>query len=100
MDLQIKVALITGFFTLSSAIITATIAALISRRWLNQEKLKEQLETAKKDIEFLLLLEDKLYEDLQVLQNMKGSPKLKYRALMFRRGYKFSGKFTLSRVRT
>lgn len=99
LDVPVKAAIVGGAFTLVGAIITASIAALISHKWLNQEKLKENLDKAKQDIDFLLTLEETLLSEIKLLTNSETSPKRKYRARVLAQGFKWSGKFTRSRIK-
>ena len=57
MNIEIQVALINGGAMVIAAIITSIVAALIGRKFLNEQKLKNLVITAAKDIEFLLVVE-------------------------------------------
>jgi hypothetical protein len=54
---EVLAASISGGATITAALLAAIAAAIIGKKFAGREKLKSDLETAKKDIEFLLAVE-------------------------------------------
>ena len=94
---EIQVALISGMFTVLSALIAAFAAAIIGQTIANRRELQTKLTAAISDIEFLLAVEELHCENNK--QHLGESRKLKIRKLARDRGVEFSGKFTPGRVR-
>ena len=97
-DPQIIAAIIQGIFAILATTIAAYTAANIGKKIYNQEKLKSNLDIAKKDIEFLLAVENKHCEKHK--SNEGTSYKNTIRDII-RSDYnlKWSGKFTPGRVK-
>lgn len=92
MDPVIQAAWIEFFGTVTAAL----VAGIIGVRWLNQQKIEQQLKEAKADIRFLLEVESISAErqtpdkPLSALRKNRSEAKL--------RGFYWSGKNTKSRV--
>ena len=92
-DPQIIAAVIQGASGIAAAIIAATAAALIGRKFVKQAKLRESLRMAVSDIAFLLAVEA---AHCEIHREQSGSSlKLKIReAVRESEGTDYSGKFT------
>lgn len=94
---EIQSALISGIFTVLSAIIASVAAAIIGQNIADRRQLQKDLEIAFNDIAFLLEVEELHCENNK---NMTGaSRKNTVRAAARDAGLSFSGRFTPGRVR-
>lgn len=96
-NIEIQVAIISGTFTVISALIAALAAAIVGQKIANRRKLEEKLELAIKDISFLLEVE-KLHCQHNK-EKLGESRKNKTRDEVRNSGLEFSGKLTPGRVR-
>lgn len=94
---QVFIPILQSTTTMLSSVLTAVVAAWFGRKWLKQEKLKEQLQIAKSDLEFLLTVEATLYEHVKTETGV--NLKRKIRASVMSKGFKWSGLNTLSSVK-
>lgn len=97
-DTQIQVAIISGTFTLLSALIAATAAGLLGKYIANRQALQDDLQIAIGDIDFLLQVE-RLHCDFNK-KTFDESRKILVRRELRNSGISFSGKFTPGRVRS
>ena len=93
----IQAALISGIFTVLSAIIAAVAAAVIGNTIADRRKLQEKLKIAIQDIAFLLEVEENHCE--QNKRHNEPSRKNSVRNEVRDTGLDFSGQFTPGRVR-
>ena len=94
---EIQAALISGIFTVLSALIAAVAAAVIGQIIADRRKLKRDLAIAINDIAFLLAVEELHCEHNK--QALGQSRKNTVRTVVRDAGPSFSGKFTPGRVR-
>ncbi len=95
---EVIAASITGICTVLAAGIAAIAAAVIGKRFLNQETLRAQRDKAFGDIEFLLAVEE-AHCSLHKAKNGE-SNKIRVRSRVAReRQLEWSGKFTPSRAK-
>ncbi len=94
---EIQAALISGIFTVLSALIAAVAAAVIGQTIADRRKLERDLAIAINDIAFLLAVEELHCEHNR--QTLGQSRKNTVRTLVRDSGPSFSGKFTPGRVR-
>ena len=97
-NIQIQAALISGIFTVLSAIIAAIAAAIIGKTIANGRQLEDDLETAIDDIAFLLKVERIHCEDNKRTNSSLGKNTVRDAAR--NAGLGFSGKFTPGVVRS
>ena len=98
-NIEIQAAIISGIFTLVSALIAALAAAVVGQNIANRRKLEEKLNTAIDDISFLLEVE-KLHCQHNREHLGGESRKIITRNKVRDSGLEFSGKFTPGRVRS
>ncbi len=94
---EIQAALISGIFTLLSALIAAIAAGIIGNTIADRQKLQEKLKIAIQDIAFLLEVEESHCEHNK--HNNRPSRKNTVRNEIREAGLYFSGQFTPGRVR-
>lgn len=94
---EIQAALISGTFTVLSALIAAVAAAIIGNTIANRRKLQEKLKTAIQDIAFLLKVEEFHCEHNK--RNNRPPRKNTVRDEVRDAGLYFSGQFTPGKVR-
>jgi hypothetical protein len=97
-DTNIQVALISGSFSLLTTIIAAVVAQIISQEILNRKKLKEDLNLAVKDIEFLLEVEAE-YGNLLTQYEGSTQKNIIRKTVKQEKNLHFSGKFTPGRAK-
>lgn len=97
-DPQIIAAIIQGIGTVTASLIAALAAAIIGRKFLNQERLRSNFHTALADIEFLLAVEA---EHCEIHKDIDGqSNKNNIRKKVSSTGLEWSGKFTPERAKS
>jgi hypothetical protein len=96
MSPEVQSAVISAFGSILSTVIGAATAALIGRRFLNQEKLKRDLQVAISDIEFLLLVEK---EHCAESKERNGRSNFQTVRNRIRACHPWSGKFTPGRAK-
>ncbi len=96
-DPQIVSALISAVGSLITAVVTAVVALVIGKKFARVAKLKAQLSTAARDIEFLLEVE-RHHTNLHRERDAK-SMLLTVRRLAKSNGYSWSGQFIPSRTK-
>lgn len=94
---EIQSALISGIFTVLSAIIASVAAAIIGQNIADRRQLQKDLEIAFNDIAFLLEVEELHCENNK--STTGSSRKNTIRAVARDAGLSFSGRFTPGRVR-
>ncbi|WP_121968498.1 hypothetical protein [Leptolyngbya sp. BC1307] len=94
---EIQAALISGIFTVLSALIAAVAAAIIGNTIADRRKLQEKLKIAIQDIAFLLEVEELHCEHNK--RSNRPSRKNTVRNEVRDAGLDFSGQFTPGRVR-
>jgi hypothetical protein len=93
---EVQTAIISAFGSILSTAIGAATASLIGRRFLNQEKLKRDLQDAISDIEFLLLVEK---EHCAESKERNGRSNFQTVRNRIRAYHSWSGKFTPGRAK-
>ncbi len=96
-DPQIVSAIIQSVGAIIATVIAATTAALIGKKFLKQERIQNDLDTAKKDIEFLLVVEKEHCDKHK--SNDGTSYKNTLRKIVIENGFEWSGRFTPGRVK-
>lgn len=98
MDPQIVSSIIGGGCTVFATVVGAVTAALIGKRFADMDELRRKLDEARKDVEFLLAVEE-VHCDIH--REMEGSSsKNKIRDLVrSERGLEWSGRNTPGRLR-
>ena len=97
MEPQILSSIISSAGTIAAAVIAAVTAKIIGRKFLDRERLKNDLETAVKDIEFLLSVEEIHCGNNREMDGH--SSKNKVRDMVRDSGIEWSGRFTPGRVK-
>ncbi|MGB3299506.1 MAG: hypothetical protein WBA76_14675 [Phormidesmis sp.] len=98
-DTAIQAAVVSGIFTVLSALIAAIAAATIGQAIAKGSKLKADLKTACDDIKFLLAVE-KLHCDRNEQELQQSLKNVTRREVTASTGLAFSQKFTPGRVRS
>lgn len=96
METEVIAAFISGGGTLLATLIAAWVAHAFGRRWLDQDKLRRDLITARKDILFLLELERHYVELAKTTQAIPGLKTMRAGARVQR--LEWSGQNTRSRI--
>ncbi len=96
-NIEIQAALVSGIFTVLSALIAAVAAAIIGNTIADRQKLQEKLKIAIQDIAFLLKVEEIHCEHNK--RNSSPSRKNVVRDEVRETGLDFSGQFTPGRAR-
>jgi len=97
MDNQIISSVIQASGAIIATVIAATTAAIIGKKFQNQEKLKDKLKETREDIAFLLAVESEHVEKNKI-KNEEGH-KNKIREEVRNKGFKWSGNNTPGRLR-
>ena len=96
MNPEIQPAIISAFGSILSTAIGAATASLIGKRFLKQEKLKQDLEAAISDIEFLLLVEKEHCTESKERSGRSNFQTVRNRIRVY---HSWSGKFTPGRAK-
>lgn len=95
--IEVITTLISGFFGLLSTLVAAICAAIIGKRFHNSALLKAQLEEARRDISFLLAVEEEYGIRHKEFRGTSG--KITVRDFVRSRGLLWSGNHTPGRVK-
>ena len=97
MDTVVQAAGIQATGSIVASVIAAGVAAWIGKRWLNQQKLREQLEVARSDIGFLLEVERQYIDRAKEIAEMPGKNSVRDDAKIA--GYSWSGQNVPSKLK-
>lgn len=94
-DPAVQAAIVQSVGGVLAATVAGVCAVLVGKRFVDQNRLREKLELAIRDIEFLLAVESVHCADR--LPERQGSIKQRMRKLVRERGLEWSGRFTPGR---
>jgi hypothetical protein len=98
MDPQVQAAFISASGSVIAAVIAALVAGLLGKRFLNQQKLQQDLSRAVQDIDFLLQVEARHCE-LNVAEGRPSNLRTVRKHVKNINGRSWSGRFTPGRAR-